>query len=53
MKINVKGNIMDVESVDGNVITLVSGQKIEVSDKTLESIQSQMKKPSPLRRRRA
>lgn len=35
----VKGQEWDIESIDGNTVTLTSGQQIEVSDKTLAEIQ--------------
>ena len=49
MIVNVKGQTWDVESVDGDTVTLVGGQTIKVSDKTLAEIQAQMK-PKPTRR---
>lgn len=37
-KQTVAGQEWDIESVDGNTVTLVGGQKIEVSDATLAEI---------------
>ncbi len=34
----IKGQEWDIESVDGNIVTLVGGQQIEVNDKTLAEI---------------
>lgn len=42
-KITVKGSEWDVESVDGNTVTLVGGQQIEVNDATLADINEQLK----------
>lgn len=35
----VQGQEWDIESVDGNIVTLVDGQQIEVNDQTLAEIQ--------------
>ena len=47
MSITVKGQEWDVESVDGNTVTLVGGQQIEVNDATLEVVKKQLKEAAP------
>ena len=45
--INVKGSKWDVESVEGNTVTLVGGQEIEVSDGTLKDAESALSTLKP------
>ena len=40
--IKVKGQEWDVVKIDGNTITLKSGEEIEVSDETLAEVKSAM-----------
>lgn len=41
-EITVKGDIWDVKSIDGNIVTLADGSTIEVRDETAKSIEDQL-----------
>ena len=42
-KVNVKGNVWDIESIDGDIVTLVDGGTTVVSDKTAADIEKALK----------
>ncbi len=46
-KINVTGHEWDVESVDGNTVTLVGGEQIGVNDETLAKVKAALDGPIP------
>ena len=50
-KVEVKGQTWDVASVDGNTVTLVGGQQIEVSDNTLAVVKAGLTVPARVRRK--
>ena len=49
-KVNVKGNVWDIKSIDGNTVTFVNGQTTTVSDKTAAGIEKALKPKRRLRR---
>ena len=42
-EVNVKGNVWDIESIDGDIVTLVNGQTTVVSEKTAAEIEKALK----------
>ena len=48
-KVNVKGNVWDIKSIDGDIVTFVNGQVTTVSDKTATDIEKALKPKRRLR----